>query len=222
MRDRKRDELQQPSLDRLLLDDLAETEEKLLFAQAHCEGVRFSGIETGDIGLAGATLLQCELIDWRVDETDLTGARFAETRIRGLNAPSFKARRTTWRDVEIEASRLGAAELFDSELNRVLVADSKLGWVNLRAANLTDVLFRNCHFDELDLGGAKVLRVAFRDVTADRLIMTGTQARHLDLRGLDLRAIEGLEGLRGATISEWQLASMAEMLAGEFGIRVEG
>jgi uncharacterized protein YjbI with pentapeptide repeats len=77
-------------------------------------------------------------------------------------------------------------------------------------------------FDELDLGGATLTRVAFEGCRTDRLLLGGSRAEHLDLRGLELDGIEGLDGLRGAVLTGQQVASMAHLLAESLGAQIEG
>lgn len=153
--------------------------------------------------------------------TELRGASFLDTRIARLNAPVLSAARSRWRDVELDASRVGSAELFESQLTSVHISNSKLGFVNLRGAKLDDVLFTNCTIDELDLGGASVSRVAFVDSQLRNLDVTRATLNSVDLRTLELRSITGLEGLRGATINSYQVAELAAVMAQNLGIRIE-
>jgi uncharacterized protein YjbI with pentapeptide repeats len=126
-----------------------------------------------------------------------------------------------FRNVEIDRSRFGSADLSDTRVEQLVVTGSKLGWVNLRASHLRDVVFRDCTFEELDLSGAQISRMAFVDCTAGKLALSRSTSRHLDLRGLRFDGVDGPEGLRGATLSGAQLAVMAGMFAEHFGIRVE-
>ena len=217
---KKHEALQVPRIDRLQLPELFEGDPSELQAEAHLERKRFTGPATEHKRLTGAEFLECEVVDWQANESDLQGARFVETRIRGLSAATFRARRTSWHNTEIRSSRMGAAEWYDSDVRDAVLADSKLGWANLRASELSDVEIRNCAFDELDLSDAKLHRVAFVDTSVTKLILHGAKAQHFDLRGLRVQSIEGIEGLRGATIGELQLIEMSELFAVHLGIQV--
>ena len=48
----------------------------------------------------------------------------------------------------------------------------------------------------------------------------GATCEHVDLRGCSFRVVNGLEGLRGATIDESQLIELAPLLARHIGVRV--
>jgi len=207
-----------PRIDPLILDDLAPGDPEGLDAHGSYEGVRWDQLSTEGRDLSGIDVSECEFVDWNANETQLRGARLREVRIERMNAPVFTAPRVTLRDVEISGSRFGSAELYESELRAVTITGSKFGWANLRGAEVTDVVFRGCVFDELDLGGSRIERVAFVDCTVERIVATGAKARHLDLRGAEIRAVDGLEGLRGSILTHTQLASMTQLFANHFGI----
>ena len=211
----------EPRIDRLVLDGLQLGDPEALRAGEDLDGLRFERVAL-DAPLPGLTLLECELVECSSDRLDLRGARLLQARFTRLTAPSLAAHGGSWRDVEIIESRLGAVDVTDAEVRRVVIEGAKLGWLNLRSSQVHDVVFRNCTFDEIDLGGATVSRVLFEDCVAEKLTLTRVKATHLDLRGLDLREIEGLDGLRGAILSHEQLAYMAEAFARHLGAVVEG
>ena len=217
---RKRNADQAPRLDPVRLDELRDGDAASISPGGVFEGERFAGGDLSGRAVTGLTLMECELLDLRAHEADLQGSRFVETRFERLDAPSLKTRRTTWKDVEILSSRIGAAEMYDAGLHQVLFEGSKLGWVNLRASELRDVLFRGCHIDELDLGGSRITRMAFDGCTVGKLVLTGVRAEGLDLRGLEFSAIEGLDGMRGAIVSEAQSIDLAPIFAAHFGMEV--
>jgi uncharacterized protein YjbI with pentapeptide repeats len=190
-------------------------------AHGDYDGRRFGSRDVSGEDLSGVSFLECALVGWTAHDTRLRDASFAETRIESLNAPVLRADRAAFRNVELDRSRFGSADLSDSRVEQLVVTGSKLGWVNLRASQLRDVVFRDCTFEELDLSGAQISRMAFVDCTAGKLALSRSTSRHLDLRGLRFDGVDGPEGLRGATLSGAQLAVMAGMFAEHFGIRVE-
>jgi uncharacterized protein YjbI with pentapeptide repeats len=187
-----------------------------------CEGLRFDGESFDGMDLQGSTFLECEFAAVSMMDTGLRGARFLECRFSGLYAPVFRAPRSTFRDVVLEGSRLGSAELYDSGWNSVHVDGGKLDFVNLRSSRLTDVLFSNCRIEELDLDGVHATRVAFRDCTIGSLNLSGAVLQDVDLRTTGFRSITHLPGLSGATVDEAQLMMLAPLLAVNLGLRVEG
>lgn len=203
------------------LTGLSETDPAALSARNDFDRERLQAASTEGQRLPGLAFAECELIDWNANETDLQGSRFLQTRFEGLNAPVLLARRTSWREVELTSSRIGSAEWYDSDLAQVDIAHSKLGWLNFRATRMHDVHFRGCVVEELDLAGASLTRVAFSDTVINRLILTKSKLEHVDLRGVEFRAIEGLETLRGATLNSGQVADMGELFAEHLGVIVE-
>ena len=182
----------------------------------------FAGIDLSDRDLSGATFRECSFDDVTLTDTNLRGSRLIETVLTGVNAPVLRSSRSTWRDVTLSRSRIGSGELFDATWQSVRITGSKLGYVNLRGSSLTDVLFEDCTIDELDLGGSTATRVAFTGTRVQTLDLTRATLAHVDLRGLEFQAIHGLEGLKGATVSEYQLGELAPLFATQLGILVEG
>ncbi|PWB97682.1 pentapeptide repeat-containing protein [Salinibacterium hongtaonis] len=210
-----------PRLTALRLAHITDGDPEALESHDNYEGERFASADLSERDLAGITFSECELVDLTAHSTELRGASILDTRIERLNAPVLSAARSRFRDVEITASRIGSAELFESDVRSVHFSHCKLGFVNLRGARLEDVLFTNCTIDELDLGGASVKRVAFVDTQLTGIDVTRATLADVDLRSLELRSITGLEGLRGATINSYQLAELASVLAANLGILVE-
>jgi len=218
----KKPALAAPSIDPLELHDLEDGDVARLEAHGMVDATRFEGGDISGEDLSGLSFNECELIGVTVHETQLRAARFVSTRIERMNAPVFTAARATVRDAEIRSSRMGSMELYDTEWQNVVVSNSKLGFVNLRAARMRDVRFTGCTIDELDLSGAQLSRVAFDDCSVETLRLDGARLTHVDLRGLDLHVIAGIEGMRGATLSHEQTVLMAPLFAEHLGVRVDG
>lgn len=204
-----------PDLPELDPGDVAE-----LAAGERFDGVRFDGGTLADRDLSGVTLTECELLDVRLAEVQLRSARLAHTRVVGLDAPMLAVARSAWRSVHLERSRVGAAELYEGDLQAVTVSGSKLGWVNLRGAALRDVLVVDCAIDELDLSSATAERVAFRGCTVGTLTLGRARLRDVDLRGLEIGTVGGVDGMAGATISTEQAVALTDVFAGHLGVRV--
>lgn len=210
-----------PLLDLPVLDDLAEGFPGDLEPHAELDRLRFDGLEFDGVDLTSAVVSESVLERVSLVDNQWRGIRIVESLITGLNAPVLPAARSHWRDVGITQSRIGSAELFDSQLQGVRITGSKLGYLNLRGATLTNVLVESCAIDELDLGGARLTRVAFRDCQLGTLDVTRATNKDTDLRTTSFSRVLGLEGLRGATVDEFQLAELSGALAEHLGIDVE-
>ncbi|BBE21972.1 hypothetical protein MN0502_08550 [Arthrobacter sp. MN05-02] len=183
----------------------------------HYERTSFDGGE-----LAGITLQECVLEGVSLNDTDLRGARFLECALEDLYAPVFRAPRSSWRETSLRSTRWGSAELYDSRFDSVHLDGGKLDYVNLRGSQLTDVLVSDCIIGELDLTAVRATRLALRDCTIGTLTLDGARLTDADLRTSTFRGIHGLDGLRGATIDEYQLQLLAPFLAESMGLRIEG
>ena len=186
------------------------------------EGESYERLDLDAEDLAGITFQECLLRGVSLNDTGLRGARFVECSIEDLFAPVFRAPRSSWQETSLRSTRWGSAELYDSRLDAVHLDGGKLDYVNLRGAALTDVLISGCIIGELDLTGAKATRLALQDCTVGTLTLDGATCRDVDLRSSSFRTINGLDGLRGTTIDEYQLQLLAPFLAEHLGLRVEG
>lgn len=185
------------------------------------EGERYSDVDLSDVDLSGANFVQCEFDAVTLTSTRLRGARFVDSLVTASFAPTLSAGRSTWRDTLVQSPRWGSAELFDAELNSLHLRGGKIDYLNLRGSRLTNVLIEDCQLGELDLGGIRGDRVAIRNCRIGTLDLTGARCVNVDLRGSEFSTINGLEGLRGVTVDEFQLSLLAPVLADHIGLVVE-
>lgn len=209
-----------PRFAKLRLSDLEIGNPDQLVADGSVEGERFENVDLSGQPLGGLHVSECEMLGLNVGDADLRNVTFAESRVRQLNAPVLRASCSNWRDVVIEQSRIGSAELYDSSWRGVQFIGCKLGYLNLRGANLRDVSFVDCQIDELDLGGATATRMLVSGTTVRTLSLVKPQLQHVDLREAQLEVINGIEGLAGTTLSSIQVAQLAPVFAARLGITV--
>ena len=143
------------------LGDLTDAAPETIEPGAVHEARRYTDADLAHRELSGTEFSVCEFLGADVDDAQLLGARFTETRIERLSATNLRAARTTWRDTVLEASRIGAAELYDADLHSVRVTGTRIGFANVRGARLRDVVFDDCVIDELDLSQAVALSGGF-------------------------------------------------------------
>lgn len=211
-----------PRLSPLNLHTLASGTESELHDRGSYEALRFDGCDLEGFNLAGSTFELCEFLRCNAHNTDIRYARCIETRFELLSAPMLSARSTTWRNCEVHSSRLGVVEMFDAEISELAIEGSKLGLLNLHSSTISDLSIRDCHIEELVLDNAALTRVSFSGVTVDKLSLRGATSRDVDLRGLDFAGIEGIESLKGVTVSSLQATEMAHLFARHLGISVLG
>ncbi|MET4781506.1 pentapeptide repeat-containing protein [Glaciihabitans sp. UYNi722] len=182
---------------------------------------RYADADLSHRDLTGSSFTECEFDAVTLTDAQLRGSRFIESLLTAPFAPVLLAARTTWRDVLIENPRWGSAELFDAEMRTLHIRGGKIDYLNLRNARLTDVLIEDCTITDLDLGGFHGTRVSLLNCRIETLDLTRATCKDVDLRTSDFSAINGLDGLRGVTIDEFQLSLFAPLLAAHLGIVVE-
>ena len=185
------------------------------------EDLRLAEADLSGAGLSAISLLSCRFSEVFADDTDLTAARLVDCRLERLSSTYLHSPRSTWRAVELTGSRIGAWEIYDADLESVLIEDCRLGFANLAGTALRDVLIRSTRIDELDLSGIEAERVRFEDCRVGTLRLRGGSLSDVDLRGLEMRVVSGVSSLAGATISGEQLTELAPLLAQHLGLRVE-
>lgn len=210
-----------PRIDAIRLPGLDEGIEEDLRSRDTVERKRFSRLDIGGEDLSGAAFSECSFDDISASESNFRAATFTEVTFTRLNAPIFLGARTRLRDVSIDSSRLGSAEMYESNFTSVRFSGSKLDFFNASGSGLQDVLFENCTIDELDLSGAKLQRVSFVDTTIRTLRLRQTRLTDVDLRGAQFSQIDGFESLSGVTLSSYQVALLSDSFAAHLGVRVE-
>ena len=170
--------------------------------------------------LSALTLLSCRFSEVFANDTDLAAARLVDCRLERLSATYLHSPRSTWRTVELVDSRIGAWELYDADVESLLIEACRLGFTNLAGTTVRDLLIRATRIDELDLSGIDAQRVRFEDCRVGTLRLHGGSLSDVDLRGLEMRTVNGVGSLAGATVSSGQLSEVAPLLAQHLGLRV--
>jgi uncharacterized protein YjbI with pentapeptide repeats len=210
-----------PSIDPVRLPELTPGMPDQLVADADLHALAFSDLDVASFALGGASVDGCGFAAVTAREADWRATRLRESTFERLDVPVLRAARGVWRDVHVSGARLGSVEAYESQWQSVHFVGCKLGFLNLRSAELLDVAFTDCVIEELDLLQTTARRVAFRDTRIVRLNAHQAKLEHVDLRGADLEELDGLDGLRGATITPHQLDLLAPLLAREKGLKVE-
>ena len=170
--------------------------------------------------LSALTLLSCRFSEVFANDTDLAAARLVGCRLERLSATYLHSPRSTWRTVELVDSRIGAWELYDADVESLLMENCRLGFTNLAGTTVRDLLIRATRIDELDLSGIDAQRVRFEDCQVGTLRLHGGSLSDVDLRGLEMRTVSGVGSLAGATVSSGQLSELAPLLAQHLGLQV--
>ncbi|WP_313813469.1 pentapeptide repeat-containing protein [Glutamicibacter sp.] len=206
-----------PKIRNFVLPPLAEGFIGDLAGAGYIDALSFSGIND-DFAADAARFEECSFNSLNAPTLSLRNARLIQCELTQVSAPVFQGAGVHLNDVRMSHSRFGSADAADSTWDSVVVENCKFGWLNLRGAKLRDVEFRNCQFDELDLGES--LRVRFTDCRTAVLAANQAKMNSVFLQGLDFATVDGITGLRGASISSLQLSGLAEQLASHAGLKI--
>lgn len=191
-----------------------------LEAQADYDAVEFvDGDFTGQDARA-ARFLDCRLERCAVDGLSIARARVLQSVLVDVHGARIDLADSTWRDARISGGRLGAVTLTGASWTGVEVLGSKLGFLNLAGAEIEHIVFEGCEIGSLDARGARLRAVSFVDCSMDELYVAEATLSKVDLSGLRLRSLVGVDGLRGAIVSREQLLDLAPMLAAQLGLEV--
>ncbi|SDF71106.1 pentapeptide repeat-containing protein [Klenkia brasiliensis] len=186
-------------------------------AGGSADGLRFTDLEpTGEAG----QLLECLVEGCALDGLSLVRARLSTTGLLRCTATELLAHDGTWLDVVVEGGRYGALTAHGASWTRVTLTGVRADYVNLRGATLVEVEVVDCTLRELDLGGADLRRLRVTGGELGTLHLSGARCRDVDLTGAGLPDLDGVTGLRGATISAAQLVGWSGGMAAELGIRI--
>jgi uncharacterized protein YjbI with pentapeptide repeats len=175
----------------------------------------FTGQDASD-----SRFLECRLERCCLEGLSMRRARVVSCLLSEAYGASVDFSDSTWRDSHVTGGRLGAMILPGATWTGIRLRGIKLGFVNLAGAQLEDVVFEECEIGGLDARAARLSSVAFVDCTVQELNVAEATLSKVDLSGARLRALVGVESLRGAIISHEQLLDLAPLLATQLGVEV--
>ncbi len=216
----KRQGVEAPRIDEVDAHELRATDAAGLGDRETHDGELFDGGDITGADLEGSTFTECHFDGVTMGSTRLRGSRFVDTVFTDPFAPELSFARTTWKRVRVDRPRWGSAELFDAEFAGVVIQGGKIDYLNFRQSELTDVVIEGCSIGELDLGGVTATRVALRDCRIGTLDLTRATMASFDLRGATFDTLNGIDGLRGVIVDDYQVSLLAPLLAAQAGLVV--
>jgi uncharacterized protein YjbI with pentapeptide repeats len=205
---------------RLPLPDLTDFDGDLLKPGRDYDAIAFTDRDFTGQDASDARFLECRLERCCLEGLSMSRSRVVDCLLAEVYGASVDFADSLWRDSQMTGGRLGALVLAGATWTRVRVRGVKLGFVNLAAARLEDVVFEECEIGGMDARAAQLRSVAFVDCTVQELNVTEATLSKVDLSGARLRALVGVEGLRGAIINHEQLLDLAPLLAAQLGVEV--
>lgn len=208
-----------PAIAPFRLEDLTASNADSLAERESWQRLRFEGANLSKRSLGWTGFTEYSFRDVQADDADFRESGFVQCVFERFSASTFSVPCGRMRSMRFSESRIGALVAYEAGWQSVHFVGVKIGFLSLRRAKLKDVLFTRCEIDELDLSNARAARIAFQDTQLNTLTLTGAKLQHVDLRALELRQINGLEGLRGATLTPDQVLELAPIFARIYGIQ---
>jgi uncharacterized protein YjbI with pentapeptide repeats len=194
---------------------LAEVKGGSSVGQIHCEKLVFTGLEAKNISLDTVIIENSEISSCKFRKSNLSDVIFDNCLLFGTDFDG-----SGWRRVAIKSGMYSGVVLSDVSLEDVAFKDAKLNLANFRVAKLRSVEFSHCDLTEADFQGADMSSVAFKDCNLSGVNFGNCKLRDVDLRTSNLSTVQGIAGLKGATIDLNQLIVMSQTMAAELGIKV--
>ena len=174
---------------------------------------------SGTVDLAYASLEQC-VIAADADSVDLVGATILDVDMTDVRIASLSLRNAGIRRLRITGGRIGTFDLSGARIDELELRDVRIDYLNLGGAKGTDILIARSTTRTLDMPHAELTRMRFDDCRSDEVDPRGLRASDVDLRGLDSIAFTDTNGLRGTTLTTFQVQQLAPTLAAGIGIQV--
>jgi uncharacterized protein YjbI with pentapeptide repeats len=189
------------------------------------DGDALSEAELSGVSCAGRHIDGLECIDAVLRDPDMSGTELRDC---------------TFRDTAFRNPNLATARILGGSLTRVAFDGGRLTGLQVAEADVRDVVWRGCGADMATFRHARLLHVSFQDCSLREADFSGMRGevvrftgcdlrgasfRHAELAGCEVRRcrlddIEGVEGLRGASLEVDQLIDLAPALARAMGIGV--
>lgn len=205
---------------RLALPDLVDFDGDYLEPSRDYDAVLFA-----DRAFAGQDASDARFLECRIERCDMEGltmsrARIVDCELVDLFGPRLELAGSTWRNSEMTGGRLGVLTLAGAGMTSIRLHGVKLGFVNLSGARLEDVVFEDCEIGSLNAGAGHLRSVSFPGSSISELNVDEATLAKVDLSGAKLRALIGVENLRGAIIGHQQLLDLAPLFAAQLGVAV--
>jgi len=158
------------------------------------------------VSIIESELRDCWIDDVRFENCDLSASKF----------PKLSIDRA-----ECISARMSGVQIYESTLKDVRFVDCKLDLSNFRYSKFERVEFRDCVLIEADFTNTEFVDAVFTNCELAQADFSNAKVKKLDLSLSNILDINGISGLKNATISQTQLIGLAPRLANELGLVVK-
>jgi len=158
----------------------------------------------------------------KVDFTQVTVTKFDVTDcdFKACNFTASKFPESSWHRVSIDGARCSGLQVTNGMLKNVDFKNCKLEMVNFRFSRLENVAFEDCVINDVDFYDAQLKNVEFVNCTINNVTFASARMMSVDISKSAVDGINGINSLRGVTMSYDQLMQLAPAFAVEAGIKI--
>jgi uncharacterized protein YjbI with pentapeptide repeats len=187
--------------------------------------VTLTGVDLTGEELTGATLDEVQIEASALDRLRGAGGSWRHTvlvdcRLDGADLANLRAEDLSLVRCSLRDARLTGAQLPGSRLRGVRLEAVQASLTSWRGATFQHVVLRGCDLTEADLTGAALTDVLLEDCDLTGAQLSKVRCERVHLRGCRLGGIGGVDGLRGASVSEADAYGLLPALAHAAGVRI--
>jgi len=207
-----------PSLPQLLAtpDDVMELfNSEDLISGFHIQETWLTSAELNKKSFSETRLTKVDFTQVNVPKFDVTDCDF-----KVCNFTASKFPESSWHRVSIDGARCSGLQITNGLLKNVDFRNCKLEMVNFRFSRLENVAFEDCVINDVDFYDAQLKNVEFVNCTINKVTFASARMMSVDISKSSIEGINGVNSLRGVTMSYDQLMQIAPAFALEAGIKI--
>ncbi len=181
------------------------------------ESLDWSGQTADRVGLSGVLVTKGDFTSAALPKAVLRDTRFEKCQFAGAVLDEAGLNR-----LELVDAQSAGLTITNASIKDVLFKGCRLNLANFRFSHFARVTFEDCVLTEADFAYAQLEHVSFRGCDLTGAQFSNVKLSHVDLRTSDISGLNGVAGLKGASIDGLQLQSINHALAAELGIEVVG
>jgi uncharacterized protein YjbI with pentapeptide repeats len=173
-------------------------------------------LDTGKV--IGLELEELRLEGVELGDRDYPNLELKDVELMRCNLANLRAPGARWLRTHVESSGLTGLTCSEAHLRHVTLADLRADLASFGATELDTVLFRDCRMRQVDFSDARLQRVRFESCDLSEADFSGVTCREVQFEDCTLDAIRGVEGLRGAAMTQADMLAAAATFAAARGI----
>lgn len=182
-------------------------------------GVLLTGSAAG-LDLDDVEVEDAELTGLALDASRVTRWTLVDATVRSVSLVETDLSDGRWERVTVEGSRWAGCVVDGSTWEDVTATDVRALRLSARQVTWRRVRFTDCDLTGLDLSGARLDGVRFDRCTMPDTEFAGATVKRADFAECDLSGVRTVASLRGATVDQVTLTSMAPAMAAGLGVRL--